>query len=60
MGVLTDVLDKLMFWRDDDPLDVDTDEMPAIDGCFTLPGAEIGTPSRRAASPGASDDEGCG
>ncbi len=33
------VLDKLMFWRTK-TVDFETD----IEGCFTLPGAEIGDP----------------
>lgn len=38
MGVLETVLDKVMFWRrDDDEFDVD--------GCFTLPGAELDGPA---------------
>lgn len=36
MGVIDTVLDKLMFWRDDPEND--------IEGCFTLPGAELDRP----------------
>ena len=50
MGALSNLLDKLMFWRDDDP-DYD------VDGCFTLPGAEVGASP---ASEADSDDESCG
>ncbi len=30
------LLDKLMFWRKDDPAPFE------VEGCFTLPGAELG------------------
>lgn len=32
------LLDKLMFWRKDEPLD-------EIAGCFTLPGADLDQPA---------------
>ena len=38
MSVLDTVLDKLLFWRRDDPVD-------EIEGCFTLPGAELDHPA---------------
>lgn len=50
MGVLSKLLDKLMFWRDDDPAN-------EIDGCFTLPGAEIGVQQAGGTD---SDVESCG
>jgi hypothetical protein len=57
MGVLADVMDKLMFWRDDAP---DGFENADIDGCFTLPGAEIGATTPAESSADTSDDESCG
>ncbi len=49
MSILDTVLDKLLFWRgDDEPAD-------EIEGCFTLPGAELDHP----AIDGRSDDGDC-
>lgn len=43
------LLDKLMFWRNDEPA---TD----IAGCFTLPGAELDHPAVDTSEPSPDDD----
>jgi hypothetical protein len=50
MGVIDTVLDKLAFWRRDDGPDFD------VDGCFTLPGAELDDPTPDDPTP---DDPAC-
>ncbi|MEL6983538.1 MAG: hypothetical protein AAFO29_14020 [Actinomycetota bacterium] len=42
-------LDKLLFWRKDDPVD-------EIAGCFTLPGAELDQPVLDGPMASADDD----
>jgi hypothetical protein len=62
MSVLDTVMDKLFFWRRDD------ESTHPIEGCFTLPGAELGSANDNAEAcsdepdavgvPDATDEEG--